>query len=141
MCLNKYPEGLCFNVLQSVSTCEMQGNKTEYDDVYISNTVLDKNAAEERIMNLTLLFYLIHPISDECNSAVFRFLCQYYFGLCGTHDTDYRPTAVECRKIRDSTCQSEWKRAEVLLALSGQPPLPDCSSLGDDGLKCNYGKF
>ena len=86
--------------------------------------------------------HLLEPVnltSDECRSAAVKFLCLYTFGLCGTYNVDYRPTAAECIEVRDSTCQSEWKEVDGLLASSGQPLLPNCSSLSDKELQCDTG--
>ena len=92
---------------------------------------------EEEIKDLLFaLDVLINP-SDECMDSITPFICLYKFGLCGENSADYRPSAAECSNIRDSVCQSEWKRANELLELRGLPPLPDCSSFSDEGLQCD----
>ena len=44
-------------------------------------------------------------------------------------------------EIRDFICETEWKKAADLLTLTGRPPLPDCSTFGDEGLECDYGRL
>ena len=138
-CYHEYTGSHCLSVLQSLAICESP-ERTTPDKVYISNSVINQKAVEEIVDNVLFgLGFYIKP-SDECRRAVVPLLCFYSFGLCGTYNVDYRPTAEECREVRDSTCQSEWQEAEKLLELSGrQFQLPDCSSLGDEGLDCDYG--
>ena len=126
----------CFKALKA---CEESGNETE--NIFISNRVMDQVSGEERIGDMLYALDVFIKPSEECRSAVIPFLCLYTFGLCGTENVDYRPTAAQCMEIRDSICESEWKRAADLLALAGQPPLPDCSSLSDEGLECDGGSL
>ena len=86
-----------------------------------------------------MIFPLVKP-NHECRSAVTQFLCLYTFELCGPNNENYRPAAAQSREIRDSSCESEWKRIKDLLALAGLPPLPDCSTLNDEGVECDYGR-
>ncbi|CAI8022133.1 hypothetical protein GBAR_LOCUS13019 [Geodia barretti] len=60
------------------------------------------------------------------------------FYYLSSNNEDYRPTAAECMEIRDFICETEWKKAADLLTLTGRPPLPDCSTFGDEGLECDY---
>jgi hypothetical protein len=123
-------------VLKSYADCESPGRITT--DVHVSNALMDQKAVENIVDNIMFALDLYINPSDECRKAVIPLLCLYYFGLCGTHNTDYRPTAAECREVRDSTCQSEWKTAEKLLELSAEQfMLPDCLGLNDEGLECN----
>ena len=93
-------------------------------------------AAEEEVENMIFYLDLFVQPSEECRSAFIPFLCLYTFGVCGANSDDYRPTETQCTEIRDSICESEWKKASDLLARAGLPPLPDCSSLDDEGLDC-----
>ena len=137
-CYHKYTGSHCMTVLKSYADCESPGRITT--DVHVSNALMDQKAAENIVDNIMFALDLYINPSDECRKAVIPLLCLYYFGLCGTYNTDYRPTAAECREVRDSTCQSEWKTAEKLLELSAQQfMLPDCSGLNDEGLECNEG--
>ena len=105
--------------------------------LYISNVISDQSKVEGEIEDtLYALDTFIKP-SDKCRDAVIPFLCLYTFGLCGEDGREYQPTEAQCSDIRDNLCESEWQRAASLLALSEQPPLPDCSSLDDNGLTCD----
>ena len=116
------------------------GHCLEADTVHMSNKMVrEKVTAEEEIEQLICSLGLYIQPSEECRSAVIPFLCLYTFGVCGANNDDYRPTAAQCMEIRDSICESEWKDASSLLALAGLPPLPDCSSLDDEGLDCEQG--
>jgi hypothetical protein len=135
-CYHKYTGSHCMTVLKSYADCESPGRITT--DVHVSNALMDQKAVENIVDNIMFALDLYINPSDECRKAVIPLLCLYYFGLCGTHNTDYRPTAAECREVRDSTCQSEWKTAEKLLELSAEQfMLPDCLGLNDEGLECN----
>ena len=135
LCLNQYAGIHCLSTLQALTRCESP-DRGRSDVYYTSNTISDQSRAEEEIGDLfSALDFVIKP-SDECRDAVVPFLCLYTFGLCGEYDTDYQPTAAECSNIRDSVCENEWRQAADLLILYGQPPLPDCSHLAADGLKC-----
>ena len=137
-CLHEYTGSHCLNVLKSYSDCESPARATA--DVYVSNSVRHQKGVENLVDSFLFALDLYINPSDECRKAVIPLLCLYYFGLCGTHNTDYRPTAAQCREVRDSTCQSEWKTAEKLLELSAQQfMLLDCSGLNDEGLECNEG--
>ena len=140
-CYHEYTGSHCLSVLQSLANCESP-ERIAPDEVYISNAVIDQKTVEEIVDNVLFgLDFYIKP-SDECRRAVVPLLCFYSFGLCGTYNVDYRPTAAECREVRDSICQSEWQAAEKFLELSGrQFLLPDCSSLSDKGLQCDYGNL
>ena len=98
---------------------------------------MDQVSAEETIDQVLFYFDLVIEPSEECRSAFIPFLCLYTFGVCDANNDDYRPTAAQCMEIRDSICESEWKKASDLLALAGRPPLPDCSSFDDEGLDCD----
>ena len=135
LCLNQYSGRHCLRALQSIAACESPGSENE--NVYISNSVVDQDSAEAVIGNLILALNSFIKPSAECRSAVIPFLCLYTFGACGENSDDYRPTEAQCMKIRDTICESEWKTAAQLLAKFGQPPLPDCSSLGQEGLDCD----
>ena len=135
LCLNRYSGTNCLLSLQSSAACDPP-ETGETTDVYIGNSGMDQVAAEEAIGNLISALNLFVQPSDECRSAVIPFLCLYTFGVCGANNDDYRPTAAQCTDIRDSVCESEWRRAQDLLAQFNQPPLPDCSSLGQEGLEC-----
>ncbi|CAI8034489.1 hypothetical protein GBAR_LOCUS19414, partial [Geodia barretti] len=133
-CHIEYTGTQCMCALQSYAECESSEIETK---VFISNTIGDQKAVENMVEDVVYFLGLITP-SDECRSAAIQFFCLYFFGLCGTYNTDYRPTAAECREVRDSTCQSEWKEAERLLKLYGLSiELPKCSSLEDEGLDCD----
>ena len=125
VCINKYHGEHCVSALQPLAVCSGSLDKT---NVFISNNV-DLNSAETEVEDLLFALDLFIKPTDECRSAVTPFLCLYTLGLCGPSNDNYRPTAAQCREIRDSTCESEWKRATGLLALAGLPPLPDCSTL------------
>ena len=137
-CHIEYTGTQCMCALQSYAECESSEIETK---VFISNTIGDQKAVENMVEDVVYFLGLITP-SDECRSAAIQFFCLYFLGLCGTYNTDYRPTAAECREVRDSTCQSEWKEAERLLKLYGLSiELPKCSSLEDEGLDCDEGEF
>ena len=137
-CHIEYTGTQCMCALQSYAECESSEIETK---VFISNTIGDQKAVEDMVEDVVYFLGLIKP-SDECRGAAIQFFCLYFFGLCGTYNTDYRPTAADCREVRDSTCQSEWKEAEHLLKLYGLSiELPKCSSLGDEGLHCDEGEF
>ena len=141
VCLHKYTGTHCMSSLLSFATCESSENDDELMDVYISNNnIVDQISTEEEIGRLIYSLDLFIQPSEKCRSAVIPFLCLYTFGVCGANNDDYRPTAAQCMEIRDSICESEWKKASDLLALAGLPPLPDCSSLDDEGLDCEQGK-
>ena len=98
---------------------------------------MDQKSVEDIVDRIIYALDLYIKPSDDCRKAVVPLLCMYYFGLCGRDNVDYRLTAAECKEVRESTCQSEWKTAQRLLKFSGpQSMLPDCSSLGDVGLGC-----
>ena len=105
--------------------------------VYISNVISDQTKVEGEIEDTLYALDLYIKPSDKCRDAIMPFLCLYTFGLCGKDGREYRPTEAQCSDIRDNLCESEWKRATDLLALSERQPLPDCSSFGDSGLKCD----
>ena len=136
-CVNRYTGTHCLHSLISFATCEVTGD----DSVYISNNVLDQISAEDSIEQLLFSLETFIKPSDECRSAVIPFLCLYTFGVCGVNNDDYRPTVAQCMEIRDSICESEWKKAADLLALTGETPLPDCSSLREQGLECDNGMW
>ena len=105
--------------------------------VYISNVISDQTKVEGDIeYTLYALDTFIKP-SDKCRDTVIPFLCLYTFGLCGEDGREYWPTEAQCSNIRDNLCESEWKTATSLLEHSEQPPLPNCSSLDDNGLTCD----
>ena len=101
----------------------------------------DLETAEDSIGQVLFALETVIKPSDECRSAVIPFLCLYTFGVCGVNNDDYRPTVAQCMEIRDSICKSEWKKAADLLALTGGTPLPDCSSLREQGLECDLENF
>ena len=137
-CFNKYTGIHCRDVLKSYADFESPGRVTT--DVYVSNTVMDQKSVEDIVDRIIYALDLYIKPSDDCRKAVVPLLCMYYFGLCGRDNVDYRLTAAECKEVRESTCQSEWKTAQKLLKVSGQQlMLPDCSSLGDVGLGCDGG--
>ena len=135
-CFNKYTGVHCFSALQSLTACEGLASKT---DVYISNTAYNQETAEDSIEQLFFSLETFIKPSDECRSAVIPFLCLYTFGVCGVDSDDYRPTVAQCMEIRDSICESEWRKAADLLALTRGTPLPDCSRLREQGLECDIG--
>ena len=135
LCFNKYGGSHCLLSLKAFAACNSP--ESESTDLYISNSVMDQISAEAAIGNLISALNLLIQPSDECRSAVIPFLCLYTFGVCGTNSDDYRPTSAQCTEIRDIICESEWRRAEDMLAQFEQPPLPDCSSLGQEGLECD----
>ena len=135
LCLNQYSEGPCLHTLQSIAVCESPGSENE--NVYISNSVVDQYSAEKAIGKVIFALNNFIEPSAECRSAVIPFLCLYTFGACGENSDDYRPTEAQCMEIRDNICESEWKTAAQLLDRFGQPPLPDCSTLGQEGLDCD----
>ena len=136
LCNNEYNTGYCFEALQSYTSCDPPVGET--NATYISNLMDTEEtvAAEEEVGNLIFYLDLFAQPSEECRSAFIPFLCLYTFGVCGANNNDYRPTEAQCMEIRDSICESEWKKASDLLARAGLPPLPDCSSLDDEGLDC-----
>ena len=137
-CFNEYSGSHCFEALQSYSSCDPL--VSEASAAYMSNKmVTEEGTAEEEIEQLIFSLDLYVQPSEKCRSAVIPFLCLYTFGVCGANNDDYQPTAAQCMEIRDSICESEWKKASNLLALAGLPPLPDCSSLDDEGLDCEQG--
>ena len=136
VCHHAYNGQHCLAVLQACS--ESVNNES---GIFISNRVVDQIETEQQIFHLISGLDLIIQPSEECRSAVIPFLCLYTFGVCGANNDDYRPTAAQCMEIRESVCESEWKKASDLLALAGLPPLPDCSSLDDEGLDCEQGKY
>ena len=135
MCSNKYEGTRCYSVLLSLQICESIGTSSL---VYISSSILDQTEVEDEIEDTLYALDLFIKPSDKCRDAVIPFLCLYTFGLCGEDGREYRPTEAQCSNIRDNLCESEWKRATDLLALSDrQQLLPDCSNLNSNGLRCD----
>jgi hypothetical protein len=135
ICSNKYTGTHCLSSLEFFAACESPDS--EVPSVYVGDTITDQAMAEADIGDLLYALDLLIQPSDECRDAVVPFLCLYTFGMCGMNNDDYRPSAAECIEIRDSICESEWKKAKGLLEEFNQPPLPDCSTLGDEGLDCD----
>ena len=140
MCFNQYTGIHCLSTLKALTRCESP-DRGRSDVYYTSNIISDQSHAENEIKDLLFALDVLIKPSDECRDAVVPFLCLYTFGLCGEYDNDYRPTAAECSNVRDSVCENEWIQAAELLVLYGQPPLPNCSHLDNDGLECNSCKL
>ena len=135
-CRNEYHGSHCSSALQSYTLCDSPASESSV--VYVSNALAtDLETAEDSIGQVLFALETVIKPSDECRSAVIPFLCLYTFGVCGVNNDDYRPTVAQCMEIRDSICKSEWKKAADLLALTGGAPLPDCSSLREQGLECD----
>ena len=139
VCLNRYHGERCIVSFQSLTVCS--SGLLDETNIFVSNTVTNPISVEKEVGELLFALDLYIKPSDECRSAVTLFLCLYTLGLCGTDNEDYRPTAAECMEIRDFICETEWKKAADLLTLTGRPPLPDCSTFGDEGLECDYGRL
>ena len=133
-CLNEYTGIHCLSTLQALTECE---SGTGRSAVYTSNLISDQSRAEKEIKDLFFALDVLIKPSDKCRDAVVPFLCLYMFGLCGKNSTTYHPTAADCFNIRDYICEDEWKQAADLAVMYGHPPLPNCSHLSDDGLKCD----
>ena len=132
-CRNEYQGSHCSSALQSYTLCDSPASETSV--VYVSNVLAtDLETAEDGIGQVLFALETVIKPSDECRSAVIPFLCLYTFGVCGVNNDDYRPTVAQSMEIRDSICESEWRKAADLLALTGGTPLPDCSSLREQGL-------
>ena len=135
-CSMEYSGSHCLSVLQSYAACESP-ETASVGGVYVSSAVVDQMSGEDSIGQVLFALETFIKPSDECRSAVIPFLCLYTFGVCGVNNDDYRPTVAQCMEIRDSICESEWKKAADILALTGGAPLPDCSSLREQGLECD----
>ena len=69
-----------------------------------------------------LLPYVDTIATTECSAEVKLFLCLYLFGLCDVAtSTTYKPSASQCRNIRDDICMQEWNMATAFGLV-----LPDC---------------
>ena len=131
-CSQRYTGRHCLSALKSLQEC-LSGDDT-VTDIFISGNIDDQIQVEDEIGNLLFFLDLFIKPSDECRSRVIPFFCLYTFGLCGESGITYQPTATQCSDIRDNVCESEWKEANARLNSLGQPPLPDCSSFGDEGI-------
>ena len=72
--------------------------------------------------------------SPQCLEEAIPFLCLYlYGGLCesSASSSSIRPTAGQCRNIRDTLCSSEWESGEAFGL-----DLPDCDSLPEEQVFC-----
>lgn len=70
--------------------------------------------------------------SAECKDKFLSFLCADYIVPCDLDNPSamaIRPTASECKEIRDDICFAEWKLLE--LSMYGSL-LPNCSDFDDD---------
>ena len=96
-CLNKYTGSHCLNII-NYAECGSTARTTA--DAYVSNAVMDQKGVEDLVDTyLFALDFYINP-SDECREALVPLLCLYHFGHGGTYNTDYRPTAAECREVK-----------------------------------------
>ena len=132
VCLTKYTGKQCLPHLQNCLT-----RKQNSSEVFISNLIDDQSLVEDNIDTLLYFLDLLIQPSDECRRRVVPFLCLNTFGLCDENGMDYRPITAECLDIRDNICVSEWQEANSLLASSGMPTLPECSTFSEDGLVCS----
>lgn len=69
--------------------------------------------------------------SPECRDMFLSFLCAQFVRACNEDDSDakaIKPTAKECKEIRDDVCFAEWRILE-LSEFGSQ--LPNCSDFDD----------
>lgn len=102
----------------------LDGRVIQGDDATYLNAFITDNAF--RTANDALSSRLT---SSECRNKFLSFLCAQFIAPCNPDDPNaIRPTAEECKEVRDDVCYAEWR----LLELSRYAQLlPNCSSLND----------
>ena len=108
-----YTGPICQEELNTLKSCFLGVDTNDFTHVVTKSRLDD---AEQ------LLPYVDLIATPECSAEVKPFLCLYFFGLCDVAtSTTYKPSASQCRNIRDDICMQEWKTATAFGLV-----LPDC---------------
>ena len=110
-----YTGPICQEELITLSSCFLGGDTNDFTYVITKSRLDDA----EQLLPYVDLYLIATP---ECSAEVKPFLCLHFFGLCDVATSmTYKPSASQCRNIRDDICKKEWKMATDFGLV-----LPDC---------------